>query len=69
MLQINEDEAKKKPRHLKNKNYGVMGVQLGPNLMTALEDYCSEHNLVKGRLIRALVRAYIKDKTGKDILK
>jgi len=67
-MNINEEDAKIKPPTQK-KHYGVLGVQLGPNLLTALNEYCHEHELVKGRLIRALVRAYIKEKTGKDITK
>ena len=60
-MQIDESALKPKRQVSQAARYGVLGVQLGKPLYDALTEYCQKKGIVKTKLIRALVEAYLKD--------
>tara|TARA_R100000908_G_C3688769_1_gene104091 strand:- start:29 stop:214 length:186 start_codon:yes stop_codon:yes gene_type:complete len=61
-MQIDESTLKPKKRISQAARYGVLGVQLGKDLYDTLNEYCEKKGIVKTKLIRALVQAYLEDK-------
>ena len=61
LMQIDESALKPKTQASQAARYGVLGVQLGKPLYDALTEYCQKKGIVKTKLIRALVEAYLKD--------
>ena len=62
LMQIDESTLKPKKRISQAARYGVLGVQLGKDLYDTLNEYCEKKGIVKTKLIRALVQAYLEDK-------
>ena len=60
-MQIDESTLKPKKTVSQAARYGVLGVQLGKDLYDTLNEYCEKKGIVKTKLIRALVEAYLKD--------
>ena len=60
-MQIDESTLKPKKVVSQAARYGVLGVQLGKDLYDTLNEYCEKKGIVKTKLIRALVEAYLKD--------
>jgi hypothetical protein len=60
-MQIDETKLKPKKQISQAARYGVLGVQLGKPLYDALCEYCQKKGIVKTKLVRALVEAYLKD--------
>ena len=61
-MQIDESTLKPKKTVSQAARYGVLGVQLGKDLYNTLNEYCEKKGIVKTKLIRALVQAYLEDK-------
>ena len=61
-MQIDESTLKPKKRISQAARYGVLGVQLGKDLYDTLNEYCEKKGIIKTKLIRALVQAYLEDK-------
>tara|TARA_R100000935_G_C2747514_1_gene128389 strand:- start:29 stop:214 length:186 start_codon:yes stop_codon:yes gene_type:complete len=61
-MQIDESTLKPKKGVSQAARYGVLGVQLGKPLYDTLNEYCEKKGIVKTKLIRALVQAYLEDK-------
>ena len=61
LMQIDESTLKPKKTVSQAARYGVLGVQLGKDLYDTLNEYCEKKGIVKTKLIRALVEAYLKD--------
>ncbi len=61
LMQIDESTLKPKKAVSQAARYGVLGVQLGKDLYDTLNEYCEKKGIVKTKLIRALVEAYLKD--------
>ena len=62
LMQIDESTLKPKSKPSQASKYGVLGVQLGKDLYDKLNEYCLKKGIIKTKLIRALVQAYLKDK-------
>ena len=62
LMQIDESTLKPKKGVSQAARYGVLGVQLGKPLYDTLNEYCEKKGIVKTKLIRALVQAYLEDK-------
>ena len=62
LMQIDESTLKPKKTVSQAARYGVLGVQLGKDLYDTLNKYCEKKGIVKTKLIRALVQAYLEDK-------
>ena len=62
LMQIDESTLKPKKTVSQAARYGVLGVQLGKDLYDTLNEYCEKKGIVKTKLIRALVQAYLEDK-------
>jgi metal-responsive CopG/Arc/MetJ family transcriptional regulator len=58
-MQIDESTLKPKKRISQAARYGVLGVQLGKDLYNTLNNYCQKKGIIKTKLIRALVKAYL----------
>ena len=61
-MEIDESKLSPKERQSQASKYGVLGVQLGKDLYNTLNDYCQKKGIIKTKLIRALVQAYLEDK-------
>lgn len=61
-MEIDESKLRPKERQSQASKYGVLGVQLGKDLYNTLNDYCQKKGIIKTKLIRALVQAYLEDK-------
>ena len=62
LMEIDESKLRPKERQSQASKYGVLGVQLGKDLYNTLNDYCQKKGIIKTKLIRALVPAYLEDK-------
>lgn len=62
LMEIDESKLRPKERQSQASKYGVLGVQLGKDLYNTLNDYCQKKGIIKTKLIRALVQAYLEDK-------
>ena len=62
LMEIDESKLSPKERQSQASKYGVLGVQLGKDLYNTLNDYCQKKGIIKTKLIRALVQAYLEDK-------
>jgi len=60
-MQIDETKLKPKKQISQAARYGVLGCQLGKPLYDALCEYCEKKGIVKTKLVRALIQAYLKD--------
>ena len=58
LMEIDESKLRPKEKQSQAAKYGVLGVQLGKDLYNTLNDYCQK-GIIKTRLIRALVKAYL----------
>ena len=61
-MHIDEDDLKFKKKTSQASRYGVMGLCLGKKLKDELDQYCEDRGIVKTKLIKALLRQYLKDK-------
>ena len=61
-MHIDEDDLKFKKKISQASRYGVMGLCLGKKLKDELDQYCEDRGIVKSKLIKALLRQYLKDK-------
>ena len=61
-MHIDEDDLKFKKKISQASRYGVMGLCLGKKLKDELDQYCEDRGIVKAKLIKALLRQYLKDK-------
>ena len=59
LMEIDESKLRPKEKQSQAAKYGVLGVQLGKDLYNTLNDYCQKKGIIKTRLIRALVKAYL----------
>ena len=62
LMEIDESKLRPKERQSQAAKYGGLGVQLGKDLYNTLNDYCQKKGIIKTKLIRALVQAYLEDK-------
>ena len=62
LMEIDESKLRPKERQSQASKYGVLGVQLGKARYNTLNDYCQKKGIIKTKLIRALVQAYLEDK-------
>ena len=62
LMEIDESKLRPKEKQSQATKYGVLGVQLGKDLYNTLNDYCQKKGIIKTKLIRALVQAYLEDK-------
>ena len=62
LMEIDESKLRPKERQSQASKYGVLGVQLGKDLYNTFNDYCQKKGIIKTKLIRALVQAYLEDK-------
>ena len=63
-MNIDEDKCKfvTKNPHAFSAKYGVMGLPLGRELKSKLDNYCSDRSIVISKLIKSLIEEYLNQK-------